>query len=71
MNFMSAMAAMMTSHMTSQSPKDTDQRVNTIFQPHPIFSNPSALNKKGELKKPFHHNPRNNRKTKPVKKVKR
>ena len=71
MNYMAAMAAMMTSQIIGDSPKDDGQRVNTVFKPHPIFSIRSALNKKGELKKPFHHNPRNNRKTKPAKKVKK
>jgi len=35
--------------------------------PFSISSIPRAFNKKGELKKPFQHNPRNNRKTKKVK----
>jgi len=49
------MTAMLTSLTTASS------------TPFSISSIPRALNKKGELKKPFQHNPRNNRKTKKVK----
>ena len=70
-NFMTAMLTALTSRSIYGCIKEPVERQAQAFIPHPIYSIPRALNKKGELKKPFQHNYRNDRKTKPVKKVKK